>query len=70
MMQAATAALVNAAPAYEEQILAYSATSGLLTSVTGVYMELFLALPLANLMYKKLHRPIEGLRAKVLGKKA
>ena len=41
MMQAATAALVNAAPAYEEQILAYSATSGLLTSVTGVYMELF-----------------------------
>ncbi len=70
MMQAATAALVNAAPAYEEQILAYSATSGLLTSVTGVYMELFLALPLANLMYKKLHRPIEGLRAKVFGKKA
>ena len=41
MMQAATAALVNAAPAYEEQILAYSAASGLLTSVTGVYMELF-----------------------------
>lgn len=70
MMQAATAALVNAAPAYEEQILAYSATSGLLTSVTGVYMELFLALPLANLMYKKLHRPIEGLREKVFGKKA
>ncbi len=70
MMQAATAALVNAAPAFEEQILAYSATSGLLTSVTGVYMELFLALPLANFMYKKLHRPIENLRAKVFRKKA
>lgn len=65
MMQAATAALVAAAPAYEEQILAYSATSGLLTSVTGVYMELFVALPLANLLYKKLHKPIEGCRARL-----
>ncbi len=70
MMQAATAALVNAAPQFEEEILAYSATSGLLTSVTGVYMELFVALPLANFLYKKLHKPIENLRVKVFGKKA
>ncbi len=65
MMQAATAALVNAAPQLEEEILAYSATSGLLTSVTGVYMELFIALPLANFLYKKLHTPIENFRVKV-----
>lgn len=53
MMGAATASLVNTAPQFTEQILAYSATSGLLTSVTGVYVELFLALPLANYYYSK-----------------
>lgn len=68
MMQAATAALASAAPAFEEQILAYSATSGLLTSVTGVYMELFVALPLANFIYKKTCKPMEALRAKVFKK--
>lgn len=68
MMQAATAALVSAAPAFEEEILAYSATSGLLTSVTGVYMELFIALPLANFIYKKCHGPIEKFRAKIFKK--
>lgn len=54
MMSAATTALVNSAdPLFHEQILAYSATSGLLTAVTGVYVEMFVALPLANLYYKK-----------------
>ena len=66
MMNAATAALTNAAPAmYSEQILAYSATSGLLTAVTGVYVEMFLALPLANWYYRHVNPPIEKLRAKL-----
>lgn len=54
MMNAATAALVDAAPVmYTEQIVAYSATSGLLTAVTGVYVEMFLSLPLANWYYRR-----------------
>lgn len=55
MMSAATSALVNAAdPSLSQQILAYSATSGMLTAVTGVYVEMFVALPLANLYYNKI----------------
>ena len=69
MMNAATAALTNAAaPMYAEQILAYSATSGLLTAVTGVYVEMFLALPLANWYYNRVNPGIEKLRAKLFKK--
>ena len=69
MMNAATAALTNAAaPMYSEQILAYSATSGLLTAVTGVYVEMFLALPLANWYYNRVNPGIEKLRAKLFKK--
>ncbi len=57
-----------AAPMYAEQILAYSATSGLLTAVTGVYVEMFLALPLANWYYNRVNPGIEKLRAKLLKK--
>lgn len=60
MMSAATSALVNStSPDLHQQILAYSATSGLLTAVTGVYMEIFVALPLANWYYNKISGPIE-----------
>lgn len=63
MMGAATASLAASAPAgMEEQILAYSATSGLITAVTGVYIEMFVALPLANFYYKKISPAIERLR--------
>lgn len=66
MMNAATAALTNAAPAmFSEQIIAYSATSGLLTAVTGVYVEMFVALPLANWYYRRVAPAIENLRAKL-----
>lgn len=66
MMNAATAALTNAAPAmFTEQIIAYSATSGLLTAVTGVYVEMFLSLPLANWYYRRVNPAIERMRGKV-----
>ncbi|MEG0671384.1 DUF3100 domain-containing protein [Clostridium sp.] len=64
MMGAATASLINTVPQMSEQILAYSATSGLLTSVTGIYVELFLSLPLANYYYGKVAPAIERLRGK------
>lgn len=70
MMSAATAALSGAAdPMFAEQILAYSATSGMITAVTGVYVEMFVALPLANFYYKKVAPPIEKLRGKFFSKK-
>ena len=66
MMNAATAALTSAAPAaFTEQILAYSATSGLLTAVTGIYVEMFVALPLANCYYRRINPTIEKIRVKV-----
>ena len=66
MMNAATAALADAAPAmYTEQILAYSATSGLLTAVTGVYVEMFLSLPLANWDYRHVNPAVSRLRMKL-----
>ena len=46
----------------------YSATSGLLTAVTGVYVEMFLALPLANWYYNRVNPGIEKLRAKLFKK--
>lgn len=59
MMSAATSALINSTgPEFHQQILAYSATSGLLTAVTGVYVEIFISLPLANLYYDKISKPI------------
>ena len=53
---------------YSEQILAYSATSGLLTAVTGVYVEMFVALPLANWYYKRINPGIERFRQRVFNK--
>ena len=37
-----------------EEILAFVATSNICTNVDGLYMELFIALPAANFIYKKL----------------
>lgn len=65
MMTAATTALSSVAdPKFQQEILAYSATSGLLTAVTGVYIELFVALPLANQYYRVLDRIGWGKRKK------
>jgi hypothetical protein len=35
-----------------EEILAFAATSNICTNVDGLYMELFIALPVANFIYK------------------
>lgn len=55
MMGAATASLVEASPKIlSRDIMAYSATSGLLTAVFGVYVEMFFSLPVANWYYYKI----------------
>lgn len=58
MMTASSQALAASVPAMSEEILAYAATSNIMTSITGLYMELFIALPLANIVYKHLSKII------------
>lgn len=54
MMSAALAPLVEAFPDMVEQVTAYASTSNMLSSVDGMYMGLFLAIPITNWLYKKL----------------
>jgi hypothetical protein len=60
MMTASSASLSTAIPAMKDTILAYAATSNLLTGVTGIYSVIFLALPFTNFLYKKLQPRIQG----------
>ncbi len=53
MMTAASSALAEAVPSMKETILAYAATSNMLTGVTGMYMVIFVGLPLVNFLYRK-----------------
>jgi len=53
MMTAAAGALSQTVPAMKETILAYAATSNMLTGVTGMYLTILVGLPLVNLLYKK-----------------
>jgi hypothetical protein len=59
MMTAGSASLATVVPAMKDTILAYAATSNLLTGVTGMYSVIFLALPFTNWLYKKFQPIIE-----------
>lgn len=60
MMTAAAAALTEAAPPnMKDTILAYAATSNMLSGITGVNFLIFVTLPLTNKMYSVLE-PILG----------
>lgn len=52
MMTAASTALAATVPEMSDEILAYAATSNIMTNVTGLYMDLFIALPLVNFLYR------------------
>ncbi|MCI7795638.1 MAG: DUF3100 domain-containing protein [Lachnospiraceae bacterium] len=54
MMSASLGAVVEAYPEMAEQLTAYAASSQLLSNVDGLYMSLFIALPMTNWMYNKL----------------
>ncbi|WP_266081074.1 DUF3100 domain-containing protein [Haladaptatus caseinilyticus] len=54
MMTACSASLAKAVPASvatDEKILSFAATSNLLTGITGLYIVLFVGLPLINKLY-------------------
>ncbi len=59
MMAAGSGSLAQAVPEMSDTILAYAATSNMLTGVTGLYVVIFVALPLTNFLYDKLE-PILG----------
>lgn len=60
MMTACSASLAEVATAVpEDEILAFAATSNLLTGLTGVYVVLFISVPLINKLYEIL-QPIIG----------
>ena len=52
MMTAAYSSLAAAVPEMAESITAFAATSNVMTNLTGLYMDLFIALPLVNFLYK------------------
>ncbi|WP_458779663.1 DUF3100 domain-containing protein [Arthrobacter sp. D3-16] len=56
MMAASAASIVAAYPADEEAILGMAAVSNLITTVLGVYVGIYIALPLADRFYKALTR--------------
>lgn len=56
MMAAATGVIVAAHPEMQEQILAVAATSNLITGLLGLYVGVWVALPLADRLYRFLTR--------------
>ncbi len=52
MMSAAIAPIVEAFPEKADELQSFAATSQVLTSADGMYMSLFLALPIAEWLYK------------------
>ncbi len=62
MMGACSASLAEIVPSRSEDIIAFAATSNLLTYGTGLFVSVFVALPLAEFCYKwliKIRKPIE-----------
>lgn len=61
MMGACSASLVEVVPSRSEDIVAFAATSNLLTYATGLFFSVFIALPLAEFCYKwlsKIRKPL------------
>lgn len=56
MMTASVGALVEIFPKMADQITAFGAASNLLSGLDGIYMSAFIALPMANWLYKKCYR--------------
>lgn len=54
MMSAALAPIIEAFPNLASEITAYASSSNMLSTVDGMYMGIFLAVPFTNWLYKKL----------------
>lgn len=56
MMAACSGSLAAAVPEMEDTILAFAGSSNLLTYATGMYVTLFVALPIVEWMYRRVRR--------------
>lgn len=56
MMAACSGTLAALFPTMEDEIVAFAGTSNLLTNVDGLYMGLFVALPLVEALYRRWRR--------------
>ncbi len=54
MMTAASSSLAHVFPELKDDIVAFAGASNLLTTATGLYMSIFIGLPLANKLYSVL----------------
>jgi len=63
MMTATVGALQALYPDKRDIILAYGAASNMLTSLDGLYMSLFMALPISNWLYRVCYRMKYGVAA-------
>lgn len=66
MMAACTGALAQAVPESTDSITALAAASNLLTYATGMYVSLFIALPICEWMYRRI-RPDDPANARTQG---
>lgn len=62
MMASATASLTEIYPEMAEQISALASTSETLSGIDGIYVAIFVAIPLCNWLYKHLEPKIAKLR--------
>ncbi|MDR2529568.1 MAG: DUF3100 domain-containing protein [Synergistaceae bacterium] len=63
MMTATVGALQTLYPDKKDIILAYGAASNMLTSLDGLYMSLFMGLPISNWLYKVCYRVKYGVNS-------
>lgn len=54
MMAACSGALANIFPEMQEQILAFAGASNILTYASGLYLSLFVAIPICEYLYRKI----------------
>lgn len=65
MMASATASLSAMYPSMADQISALASASETISGIDGIYMAIFLGIPLCNWLYKKLEPKISTVHNKI-----
>lgn len=65
MMASATASLAEVYPQFADQMSALASTSETLSGITGIYVAIFIGIPLCNWLYNKLEPKIGPVSAKI-----
>ena len=68
MMATATATLSEMFPAMADQISALASASETISGIDGIYMALFVGIPLCNWLYAKLEPKLSPIHDKLTGK--